>query len=102
MVGRFSYLIWLFVFVVVPGVVLYFRFPRVFGRYRKTLLMAALGSTLFGAPWDFLAVRFGIWSFSPTLTLGRWFGGLPIEEFFFYIFVGLLIAAAALVNYDNR
>lgn len=99
--GKINYLLWLAIFVWVPEVFLYFRFPGLFRRHKKTLFLVAAGSVLFAVPWDYLAVRFGIWSFSPTLALGPDFGGLPLEEWLLYISLSILVAAVTLLVQKN-
>jgi len=95
--GRFTYLLWLTVFVWIPKALLYFKFPKLFREHKKTLFFVATNSVLFAVLWDYLAVRNGVWSFSSTLTLKPRLVGLPLEEFFFYISISALVAVVTLL-----
>lgn len=97
MIGKYSYLLWLTVFVWLPEISIYLKFRSFFDRYRKTLLMAVLGSLAFSWPWDYLVVKNGAWYFPPEKILGLWIGGIPLEEHLFIVFVGLLLAMATLI-----
>lgn len=99
--GKIIYLLWLAIFVWAPGVVLYLKFPHLFRGHGKTLFFVAAGSVLFSLPWDYLAARLGIWSFSPVLTLGLDFGGLPLEELLLYISLGPLVAVTTLLVHKD-
>lgn len=48
-----------------------------------------MSTFLFGAPWDLLSVRTGLWRYDSSPTLGVWFfggpsTGLPFEEFIIF------------------
>lgn len=91
-----TYARFLGLFVVVPIVVLAVR-------YRRSLSwkgLAPLGGLLAvvyaaTAPWDNLAVKWGLWRFKPELIWGLKLGYLPLEEYLFFglqtVLVGLWV-----------
>jgi lycopene beta-cyclase len=68
-------------------------------RYRRTLTLqglAPMGILLVvvyvaTAPWDNLAVKWGLWGFHPELTWGLELGYLPLEEYLFFGLQTLLV-----------
>jgi len=97
MVGKFTYLLWLAIFVWVPEVILCFKFRDLFRRYQKTFIFAVLGCIAFAWPWDYIVIRDGTWFFPPENILGLTVGGIPLEEHLFIIFVGLLVTMVTLI-----
>jgi len=61
-------------------------------RYRRLVVVGFLVPTLYLAIADTFAIHVGIWSISPTQTLGiRLPGNLPLEEALFFLMTNLLI-----------
>lgn len=92
-----AYLIWLTIFVWVPIVGLWAYKPKVMWRYRKTLALCIFWALVFSIPWDVWAVRVNVWMFPADTNLGIILGSLPLEEYFFIIFVTLLVASFTLL-----
>jgi len=83
----YLYLELLFIFVILPNIILlYLNRKKI---HLKTLLLSLLILLLIAILWDQLCVRMGLWSFSQNEIVGSLFG-LPIEEYLFFIFVPLL------------
>lgn len=61
-------------------------------RANLRLLLLGIGiPTLYLCAADVLAIRVGIWSFNPELTLGIWIGGLPLEEGVFFLVTNIMV-----------
>jgi len=91
------YALFLVVFFALPALVLGWLLRTEIRRYARTILWCLIFVYTFGAVWDWLSVRTGVWRYDSAPTLGVWIDGLPIEEFLgFYIFGTLLIAGIAL------
>ena|SRR3989344_9162118 len=91
------YIYWLTIFVWLPIIVLWVLNWEYLSHYKKTFLYCALWALAFSIPWDIWAVRAQIWSFPADTNIGLWVGGLPIEEYFFMIFVTILISTVVLL-----
>lgn len=66
-------------------------------RFRKTLLAVGAVGIVIGAVWDSIATNvLKLWSFNPDTIVGVYVLGLPLEEWFFYIFVSMAVATVAL------
>lgn len=88
----FEYLIWLFVFVVVPILVLYFSFRQNLKPYKKIFIYVAILSVIFATFWDIIAVWLKVWYFPPEKNLGVIVLNIPLEEFLFMMFVSIWIS----------
>ena len=61
--------------------------------YRRLILLGFLVPTLYLSLADTFAIRAGTWSLDPAQTIGVHFpGGLPMEEFIFFLVTNLLIS----------
>src|SRR3972149_11459596 len=85
-----SYLIWLSIFVWFPTLLLWIFNFKLLWKYKITLLHIIFFSLIITVPWDLLAVKTHIWIFPKGTNLGIFVGELPLEEYFFFIFVPLL------------
>ncbi|OGH42612.1 MAG: hypothetical protein A3H79_03435 [Candidatus Levybacteria bacterium RIFCSPLOWO2_02_FULL_36_8b] len=65
--------------------------------YKKTLFACVFWALVFSVPWDYWAIKTKIWNFPNNTNLGIWFGGLPLEEYLFIIFVTFEISTLTLV-----
>ncbi len=62
--------------------------PRIaFYKRWKHLFPALIITGVFFLVWDYFKTRFGVWSFSPTYTIGLRFFGMPLEEYLFFLTV---------------
>ncbi|MFC1554851.1 lycopene cyclase domain-containing protein [candidate division KSB1 bacterium] len=94
----YVYLIFLAVFFLVPGVVLFFALRKEIFRYKRTILWCFVFVFTVGLIWDWLSVKTGVWRYDSARTLGIWIDGLPVEEFIgFYILGTFLIIAVLLL-----
>ena len=91
MLGKYTYLLWLFVFMGVP-LLLQLRWWRLLSQQRRAILWTLLGSLVGGWLWDAAAVRFNLWYYEAERIAGIWWFGLPLEEWLWIIGVTLLFA----------
>ncbi len=63
----------------------------------RLLLGAVLIPTLYLSLADALAIRVGIWSLNPELTLNVWIGGLPLEEAVFFLLTNVMVVQGILM-----
>lgn len=97
----YSYRLWLLIFLTLPlGLISGFRF-QILLKYRLVLTLTALGCLALAVPWDMLAVSDHIWYFSEPYILGVWLLGLPIEEYVYILFVGLLSASVTVLVWES-
>lgn len=97
----YSYRLWLLIFLTLPlGLIWCFRFHTLL-KYRLVLTLTALGCLALAVPWDMLAVSDHIWYFSEPYILGVWLWGLPIEEYIYILFVGLLSASVTVLVWES-
>jgi len=92
-----EYVLWLSLFGIIPLLVLWLCFPKVIKKYKTTLSFIAFYALVFHIPWDVYAVRTNIWSFPPGKNIGTLIWDVPIEEYFYMVFVALLGASITLI-----
>lgn len=90
---EYSYLVWLLIFAILPLILLWAVKFNTLKRYKIPILLAPLGAIIFSFPWDYIAIKEGIWYFSEPYIMGIWLLGLPIEEWLFIVFETLLFAS---------
>jgi lycopene cyclase domain-containing protein len=96
-----SYPLWLLLFLILPlGLIGAFEF-RTLMKYRLALALTAIGCLVLAVPWDMLAVSVHIWYFSEPYILGLWLWGLPVEEYVYILFVGLLSASVTILVWER-
>ncbi len=93
----YSYLVWLFIFNVIPLAILCFFNFDYFKKKKRIFLIAVIGAVIFSFPWDFIAIYEKIWYFEKPFVLGVYIMGLPIEEWLFIILNTLLISSITLL-----
>jgi lycopene cyclase domain-containing protein len=98
---KFAYLIWLAIFVWIPIFGLWAYKPKLMWRHRKTLGLCIFWALVFSVPWDIWSVRANVWVFPPDTNIGIIIGGLPLEEYLFFIFAALFVASLTLVLKDK-
>jgi lycopene cyclase domain-containing protein len=64
---------------------------------RRTVAIALLVPTLYLAFIDRIAIGLGLWSISPTYTVGITLFGLPIEEALFFLLTNVFIVQAVVL-----
>ena len=92
-----AYIYWLTIFVWIPLIFLWIQNWGYLIHYKKTVLYCALWALIFSVPWDFWAIQTRIWIFPPDTNVGFWIGGIPLEEYFFIIFVTMLVSTVTLL-----
>ncbi|MBI2547487.1 MAG: lycopene cyclase domain-containing protein [Candidatus Aenigmarchaeota archaeon] len=90
-------MIWLSLFVWLTTLVLWTFNFNVLKHYKKTLLLCIFFALVFSIPWDYLALKTGMWNFPKENNIGILLAGLPLEEFLFIIFVTLEVSTITLV-----
>jgi lycopene cyclase domain-containing protein len=93
----FEYLIWLSIFVWLPTVLLWMKFYKILIPFKRVFLYTILGSVMIGGIWDNIAIKENVWYFPKEKMLNLWILGLPIEEWFFIIFVTLLASTITII-----
>lgn len=96
MFGHLTYLLWLTAFLFVPSLLL-LRWRRWFWPQRRALGWVLLGALVGGWAWDWASVNLSIWYFAPQNILGRWIGGLPVEEWLWIVGVTLMFSLLTIV-----
>lgn len=92
-----NYLLWLTFFVWIPQLILIATNAKILWKYKGTLTLCIFWAMIFSVPWDWWATRTKIWLFPSDANIGVWFGGLPLEEYLFIVFVTLLISSITVI-----
>jgi lycopene cyclase domain-containing protein len=87
----FGYLRLLTIFGWGPEVIYYETHQREIKKYLKPILATAAVGLILGIPWDLLALRDHVWYFTNYLNI--WILGIPLEEYLFFFFYPLGVAA---------
>jgi lycopene cyclase domain-containing protein len=97
----YSYPLWLLLFLVLPLVLLWtFKF-QTFMKYKWVLVLVAIGCVGVSVPWDILSVNDRIWYFSEPHIVGIWLLGLPIEEYFYIVLLGVLSCCVTILLWER-
>jgi lycopene cyclase domain-containing protein len=91
------YLNWLFWFVWLPCAVLWVIYWRILIKYKPIFIKAAIAALVFSVPWDVVAYRTHIWLWPQSCCVGVHISYLPMEEYFFLIFVTIYIVTCTLI-----
>lgn len=97
----YEYLLWLLIFVILPLTILWIVKFGELKKYKIVFMLAPIGSAIFSIPWDYIAIKEKIWYFKEPHILGIWLLGLPIEEWFFIIFVTLLFSTITVLLWNR-
>ena len=93
-----GYIRWLIAFVWVPEIIDATIYRDIVKHHWRIFPALAITSEVIGIPWDYFAIKDGLWSF-PGHIVGLWFLGIPLEEHLWIIFVSWLIALLVLFFY---
>jgi lycopene cyclase domain-containing protein len=96
-----NYIYWLIVFAWSPILILWIINYKYLVKYKKTFIYCILWSLIFSIPWDMWAIKANIWVFPEGANLGVIINQLPIEEYFFMIFVTMFISTVVLLLKRN-
>lgn len=100
--GRYTYLLWLALFLGAPLLALALRWPARLWAQRRALAWTLVGSLVGGWLWDAIAVRIGIWRFDASHIAGIWFLGLPLEEWLWIAGVTLLFGSLTVLLMERK
>ncbi|MBI2008948.1 lycopene cyclase domain-containing protein [Candidatus Saccharibacteria bacterium] len=92
-----AYLIWVFIFLVIPGAILWFAAWQTFWKYRKAFTQCILIALIIGLAWDFFAIKTEIWGWPEQCCALPRVYGLPLEEVLFIVFTANVICATSLI-----
>jgi lycopene cyclase domain-containing protein len=99
--GRVTYVVWIVAWALpILGLHWALGWRRLVVRRRGTLGAAAV-TTAYLTVVDAVAIRAGVWVFSPDLTLGLALGPVPLEEILFF-WVTSLMVAQTMALFDRR
>src|SRR5215510_12410235 len=97
----YSYPVWLLLFLTLPlAFIGIFKFQTLM-KYKWVLILTTLGCLIVSVPWDILSVNDHIWYFSKPHIFGIWLWGLPIEEYLYILFVGLLSSSVTILLWER-
>lgn len=94
------YLSWLFWFVWLPTGILWVLFWKLLIKYKAIYIRAVVAALIFSVPWDVLAYQTKIWQWPQTCCVGPRIAYLPLEEYFFLIFVTIYIVTFTLIFWN--
>ena len=92
-----TYLRWLAVFLALPLAVMWATRFRLLWSQRRAILASALWALLISVPWDWWAIRLGVWTFPSDTHLGVWIAEIPLEEYLFIVGATMFISSFTLV-----
>lgn len=96
------YPIWLFLFAVIPCLLLLVWKYKTLRKYKKVIIFALIGTVVFSYPWDLIALHERIWYFTPADIFGIYIAGLPIEEWVFIFSETLLFAIITILLWERQ
>lgn len=97
----YSYPLWLCLFLILPLAILWKIKFEILIKYKLVLTLTTLGCLAVSIPWDILSVKDRIWYFSIPHILGAWLLGLPVEEYIYISFVGLLSSCVTILFWEK-
>jgi lycopene cyclase domain-containing protein len=100
MFGRYTYLIWLALFIGIPLLLLLIQHRALWQR-RVALAWVVVGSLVGGWAWDALAVQLGLWYYDPNNLFGWWWFGLPLEEWLWIVGTTLMFSGLTVILADR-
>ncbi|MEZ4680057.1 MAG: lycopene cyclase domain-containing protein [Caldilineaceae bacterium] len=93
MFGQATYLLWLFLCIGMPLLLLLLRWHGQLWHQRRAVGWTLVGAAVGGWAWDALAVRLEVWYYDSANIAGIWWLGLPLEEWLWIGGVALLFGA---------
>jgi lycopene cyclase domain-containing protein len=99
--SMYSYPIWLFLFLILPLLLLGAFKLRTLAKYKGVLVLVVIGCLGISVPWDIMSVNDRIWYFSEPHIVGVWLMGLPIEEYFYILLLSLLSACSTILLWER-
>jgi len=96
MFGKFTYLVYVLAFCLVPIGLFWVASFRFLSKNRKAIGMTALATFAYLCVTDPFAEAWHNWFFSNDRILGWWIINFPIEEALFFLLVPIAVATATL------
>jgi lycopene cyclase domain-containing protein len=93
MFGHYSYLIWMFIFTLLPIGILWTRYGRRLWRNRNVIALVAVIAVLYQLVADPFAEAWHAWSFGNDKILGIWVANFPIENTVFFVLVSIAVSS---------
>jgi len=97
----YAYPIWLLLFFILPLTLLGILKFRALAKYKLVLAVVVIGCLGVAVPWDLLSVRDRIWYFTQPHIVGVWLLGLPLEEYVYIVFLGLLSSSVTVLLWER-
>ena len=94
--GRYTYLVTIFVGAGIPLLVEYVMVSETVRYYRRLLALVTLIMLVATGIWDGAGLSWRTWSYTPERTLGVSLGGVPVETYLATLLVVPAIAIATL------
>lgn len=100
--GRYSYLVYMLIFTLLPIGILWIRHFALLRKNAKIISLVTAFGALYHFPTYVLAERWGNWFFSDDRVLGLQVLGSPIEDLLFAVLISIAISSAVLVFIHRR
>jgi len=97
MLGKFSYLVYMLIFTLVPVGFLWIKKFQFLKKNIKVIFYTVIIGIILQLITDPIALGLNIWSYSPEKVIGIWILGFPIEDVLFFILVPFAISSAVLI-----
>lgn len=97
MFGQATYLTWLAVFIGLPLLAIWLRWPAPIWAQRRALGWTLLGALAGGWLWDGIAIQAEVWYYDQAHIAGTWLLGMPLEEWLWIAGVTLLFGSLTVV-----
>ncbi len=96
MLGKFSYLVYMLIFTLIPISILWIRRFCFLKKNVKIIFITVLFGVLYNFLTNPIATNLRLWTVSPEKTLGIVVFGFPLEDVLFFALVALAISSATL------
>lgn len=100
--SHLSYLFLVLFFLWIPTLVVWSIKFKLLRKYKFVISLIVFVSFLVGGYWDIYGVAHKIWRFYPETTLGVFFKGVPLEEYFFVASAALALASITISFTQKR
>lgn len=96
MFGKYSYLIYMLIFTLVPITIVWVKYYDFLKRNLRVILIMSVIAIIFQLITDPFAEAWRAWFFRSDRVLGIWIGNFPIENLIFFFLVSIAISSAVL------
>lgn len=99
-----TYIKWLIIFLSSPLLLLWIINFKLLWRYKRTIAFCICWALIFSIPWDYWAIQTKIWLFPQDTNIGLLLGGIPLEEFIFYVLATVFVSSITILvkQYGRR